>query len=129
MTPAKVENTVMATTGRNDPCPCGSGSKYKNCCGARKAPSFPLVGLRPGLRMKGGVRANPAGDGFIAIVHTWDNIEARGEPTEWRSAEVFATEEAALQYYKTAIRPGLEQLIAKMAKETPRTTAIRRTLG
>lgn len=21
-------------TGRNDPCPCGSGKKYKNCCGA-----------------------------------------------------------------------------------------------
>jgi len=22
----------MAKTGRNDPCPCGSGKKYKNCC-------------------------------------------------------------------------------------------------
>lgn len=22
-----------ATVGRNDPCPCGSGLKYKNCCG------------------------------------------------------------------------------------------------
>jgi len=22
------------TTGRNDPCPCGSGKKYKHCCGA-----------------------------------------------------------------------------------------------
>jgi SWIM/SEC-C metal-binding protein len=21
--------------GRNDPCPCGSGLKYKKCCGAR----------------------------------------------------------------------------------------------
>ena len=21
------------TIGRNDPCPCGSGRKYKNCCG------------------------------------------------------------------------------------------------
>ena len=21
--------------GRNDPCPCGSGRKYKNCCGKR----------------------------------------------------------------------------------------------
>lgn len=21
--------------GRNAPCPCGSGSKYKNCCGRR----------------------------------------------------------------------------------------------
>lgn len=23
--------------GRNDPCPCGSGKKYKKCCGAAKA--------------------------------------------------------------------------------------------
>jgi len=21
------------TAGRNDPCPCGSGKKYKKCCG------------------------------------------------------------------------------------------------
>ncbi|MCQ2350863.1 MAG: preprotein translocase subunit SecA [Paludibacteraceae bacterium] len=27
--PVHVEKTV----GRNDPCPCGSGKKYKNCCG------------------------------------------------------------------------------------------------
>jgi preprotein translocase subunit SecA len=27
--PIKKEKTV----GRNDPCPCGSGKKYKNCCG------------------------------------------------------------------------------------------------
>ncbi len=25
--------------GRNDPCPCGSGKKYKNCCGANPAAS------------------------------------------------------------------------------------------
>lgn len=25
-----------AKIGRNDPCPCGSGKKYKNCCGKNK---------------------------------------------------------------------------------------------
>src|SRR6516165_5092437 len=29
--PLKVE-TTMANSGRNDPCPCGSGKKYKRCC-------------------------------------------------------------------------------------------------
>lgn len=24
------------TPDRNDPCPCGSGKKYKKCCGAEK---------------------------------------------------------------------------------------------
>ena len=31
------ENTPLKNdtpkVGRNDPCPCGSGKKYKNCCG------------------------------------------------------------------------------------------------
>ena len=26
--------TVAKKPGRNDPCPCGSGKKYKNCCGS-----------------------------------------------------------------------------------------------
>jgi uncharacterized protein YecA (UPF0149 family) len=26
---------VAVRIGRNDPCPCGSGRKYKRCCGAR----------------------------------------------------------------------------------------------
>ena len=25
---------IPAKVGRNDPCPCGSGKKYKKCCGA-----------------------------------------------------------------------------------------------
>jgi len=34
----KKSTTVVrdgAKVGRNDPCPCGSGKKYKKCCGAR----------------------------------------------------------------------------------------------
>ena len=26
--------TAPAPVGRNDPCPCGSGKKFKKCCGA-----------------------------------------------------------------------------------------------
>jgi uncharacterized protein len=28
------EPVRAAKVGRNDPCPCGSGSKFKKCCGA-----------------------------------------------------------------------------------------------
>jgi hypothetical protein len=28
--------TSHIKVGRNDPCPCGSGKKYKKCCGAKK---------------------------------------------------------------------------------------------
>ena len=27
--------TAARTPNRNDPCPCGSGKKYKKCCGAK----------------------------------------------------------------------------------------------
>ena len=30
----KSEPRKAAKVGRNDPCPCGSGKKYKKCCGA-----------------------------------------------------------------------------------------------
>ncbi len=35
--PPKIQPRVVETkVGRNDPCPCGSGKKYKNCCGKLK---------------------------------------------------------------------------------------------
>lgn len=30
---AKNPTIHVKTIGRNDPCPCGSGKKVKNCCG------------------------------------------------------------------------------------------------
>ncbi len=32
--PKPATRRVEAAPGRNDPCPCGSGKKYKKCCGA-----------------------------------------------------------------------------------------------
>jgi uncharacterized protein YecA (UPF0149 family) len=36
--PQKIETIVrdMPRVGRNDPCPCGSGKKFKKCCGKGK---------------------------------------------------------------------------------------------
>lgn len=33
--------------GRNDPCPCGSGKKFKQCCGSDKRAAAPLQSSRP----------------------------------------------------------------------------------
>jgi uncharacterized protein YecA (UPF0149 family) len=30
----QAQKVQKARPGRNDPCPCGSGKKYKKCCGA-----------------------------------------------------------------------------------------------
>ncbi len=32
--------TETIVTGRNEPCPCGSGKKYKRCCGVNAAPKL-----------------------------------------------------------------------------------------
>ena len=46
--------------GRNDPCPCGSGKKYKACCLNKEAVSRP-VDLGPsGFPTQGGVYPGPA---------------------------------------------------------------------
>ncbi len=34
--------------GRNDPCPCGSGKKYKQCCGKTAAPATPSADSHDG---------------------------------------------------------------------------------
>ena len=33
---SKVEQRKVDKIGRNDPCSCGSGKKYKKCCGKEK---------------------------------------------------------------------------------------------
>ena len=34
--PQRPKLTIVGTPSRNGPCPCGSGRKYKNCCGKEK---------------------------------------------------------------------------------------------
>lgn len=33
--PVKPKLTIVGGPSRNGPCPCGSGRKYKNCCGKK----------------------------------------------------------------------------------------------
>ena len=100
---------------RNDPCPCGSGKKFKKCC-ANKTPETP-AGLKAGIRMKGGTSFDPILNAYHAIVHTWDNVECTGEPEEWVSKEVFNTEDKAMDFYKSRIRPGLEKLMREATRD------------
>jgi hypothetical protein len=116
----------MSEVSRNDPCPCGSGKKYKKCCGAKR--QSPLAGLTAGIRMKGGVRFDDELNGYIAIVHTWENVTCDGAPTEWCSPKVFPTEEEAMRYYKSYIRPELQRMMSKIQNELSEGTFIHREL-
>ena len=66
--------------------------------------------------MKGDVLCDPSLKEFVVIVHSWDNVLCMGEPEDWRAVQVFPAEDAALQYYKTNIRPELEKMILQMGK-------------
>jgi hypothetical protein len=41
---------IMSTPSRNDPCPCGSGKKYKKCCMSKTAEfqKFVIQTAKPG---------------------------------------------------------------------------------
>ena len=43
--------------GRNDPCPCGSGRKYKRCCLDKAGASGASEGTKPGALRSGGTQA------------------------------------------------------------------------
>ena len=103
--------------GRNGPCPCGSGKKFKKCCLVRMetAPSD----SKPAIRIKGGAAFDPSVNAYRAIVHSWDNAERKGEPQEWQSPETFASEAAALDFYKTSIRSGLTDMLTNVAEKVP----------
>jgi hypothetical protein len=87
-----------------------------------------LAGLTAGIRMKGGVRFENELNGYIAIVHTWENVKCDGEPTEWCSPKVFPTEEEAMRYYKSYIRPELQRMMSKIQNELSEGTFIHREL-
>jgi hypothetical protein len=52
-------------TGRNDPCPCGSGRKFKKCCLGTSTPQSPKVkqeeGSSPRFRFEPGSYGGPGG--------------------------------------------------------------------
>lgn len=49
------ESGSEKTVGRNEPCPCGSGKKYKRCCGVSAAPKLgPPKALPMGMGGPGG---------------------------------------------------------------------------
>ncbi len=114
------------TVGRNDPCPCGSGKKFKKCCAAKGDPS--TAGLAAAIRMKGGVSFDPVANSYRAIVHSWNNTDCIGEPQEWQSTENFESEDMAMAFYKTNIQPKLERLMTEVSRKVKEGTFVHRRL-
>ncbi|MBK8741205.1 MAG: tetratricopeptide repeat protein [Betaproteobacteria bacterium] len=61
--------------GRNDPCPCGSGQKFKQCHGRLGGPPLPAVPPSPGARESAAIPETAAGPAT-----TLEATAARGTP-------------------------------------------------
>jgi len=55
------EPAIIGKVGRNEPCPCGSGKKYKKCCGNNQGPGYEILETaQPGQEQKESTQENPA---------------------------------------------------------------------
>jgi hypothetical protein len=91
----------MATTGRNEPCPCGSGRKYKHCCGSGEAESKALIASRTrdsALAKLLTFAFHPAfdSDHAVAEVLFWGNLirDSSNPDFEW----ILDSEDATIKY-------------------------------
>lgn len=92
--PAAPERRAAPKVGRNDPCPCGSGRKYKKCClgrqeaggpfgGAVAAPQAPTArpAAAPSAPVQQKERRHPsAADAPQGFAETMSNLLARPNP-------------------------------------------------
>ena len=91
----------MPTTGRNEPCPCGSGRKYKHCCGNGESQSKALVASRTrdsALAKLLTFAFHPAfdSDHAVAEVLFWGNLirDSSNPDFEW----ILDSEDATIKY-------------------------------
>ncbi|HJS73853.1 MAG TPA: SEC-C metal-binding domain-containing protein, partial [Vicinamibacteria bacterium] len=123
----------MARPGRNDPCPCGSGKKYKKCCLDRdrgaETPVFPeLEDVRPAEKALLWIHQNFPGEMEAAVVEQYcDGLteegldELRSLPEEVRSMFFLNAHEWVLAEGVTA--EGRRFLDIALGEEGPALTA------
>src|SRR5688572_13798241 len=80
--------------GRNDPCPCGSGKKYKRCCEpADRAAQAAQV--TQAMQPASTVPATPGGTSNATVHETWSGWG-------WQRETIRALFKAAVAFYRAA---------------------------
>lgn len=99
--------------GRNDPCPCGSGKKYKRCClkkelstGAEPREDIPSIGILPLIRIDQDFRDNP--EKYIEIMREY------GRPVDREQMEKYLSGSWGL---KKVGGMSTEDIIAKLKEQ------------
>jgi tetratricopeptide (TPR) repeat protein len=104
---------VSATPGRNEPCPCGSGRKYKHCCGGRNAAPKPGGVQEARAHLDRGIALAQAGDddGALSEYGRAAQLDPTLAEAHGRAGDVLQVKkrlsEAAVAYERaTAAAPG-----------------------
>lgn len=105
-------------------CQCGSGKPQMYCCS--NIITELKSDFKPGVRYKGGIKYDSNKKAFLVIIHSWDNTDCRGKPTEFALPHQFKEEEEAMDHYKNHVRPILLDLIEYILKLN-KNTKIKRT--
>lgn len=89
--------------GRNDPCPCGSGAKYKKCCGFI---GLPWDGLLQGREAAMAVRLGPRERNlaFISRAAAALQLDRLDEAPDWRDIKRACTPEAVRKIHEAVIQ-------------------------
>lgn len=65
--------------------------------------------MKYGIRFKGGVKHDNGQ--WYALIHSWDNLECHGEPTEFLHPKSFDNELDALAHYITVVQPIIKEML------------------
>lgn len=120
----------MAKVGRNDPCPCGSGRKFKKCCGGGRESSPPAASIpaKAGLVMHPYVMARLVEDPRLAGEDTkLLALMRRGWKENWTRSKLAAmtTEQIEAQLVAYGVEFSRERFLAQAAKLDPTRSAWR----
>ena len=91
--------------GRNDPCPCGSGKKYKHCCRERAEAQ---------TRMPSPVQGAPD-----APVHTPHRADTREDTAVWVESELDRASNAVIDQIRAGQLEEAEKAAYRLLKDYP----------
>ena len=105
-------------TGRNDPCPCGSGKKYKKCCGAAAASEI----VAPTRQREQVVRVFQHGDFKTAVSLCLQSL--RTSPRDAELLHLLGLGQLQLGQFTEAVKN-----LEKAARYAPRNPLVHSNLG
>ena len=98
----------MPKPGRNDPCPCGSGRKTKQCCGQQRGPSDEQLARAHVAQLAREAVPDLAGLPDRALDHLWEQL-----------ADVPAVDYSLLVTLPKLISPDLQRLRESIEHDDP----------